>query len=227
MRVLVTGSSSGLGKCLVRNFLDIGCDTIGISRTKSEETDYICNFESNENIKTTLSKALMGLDKIDYLFLNAGTLGNIAKAASIDNDDLMNVFQINLFANKVILDTIINSHVSVNNVILISSGASLKAYDGWLSYCLTKASLNQLGRCYAIENSDIRFISLAPGIIQTKMQDQIIESSSELFSSISKFKELYGKNPTPDAIAKKIIENLDRLEALDSGSYFDLRSIDD
>ena len=227
MRVLITGSSSGLGKHLVRNFLDIGCNTIGISRSKSEETDYVCNFKSSESIRETLNVALRDVDKIDYLFLNAGTLGTIEKAAKVCNEELATVFQVNLFANKLILDTIINSPIRLNKVILISSGASLKAYDGWLSYCLTKAALNQLARCYAIENSDIKFISLAPGIIQTKMQDQIIKSSSEVFSSISKFKDLYGKNPTPNAIAKKIIKNLDNLDSLDSGSYFDLRSIDD
>ena len=227
MKAVITGTSSGLGKSLVTAFKRVGYETIGISRSKSPETDYLCNFQSNEQIKQTFEKLLSDTKSIDYLILNAGILGTIEKASKINNLELAETFQVNLFSNKLMLDLIINSNTELKNVILISSGASLKAYDGWLSYCLTKSCINQLSRCYALENPSTKFLSLAPGIIQTKMQDQIIKNSELLFSSISKFKSLYNKNPTPDFIANKIVNNLHALRQLESGDYFDLRSIDD
>jgi NAD(P)-dependent dehydrogenase (short-subunit alcohol dehydrogenase family) len=229
MKVIITGTSSGLGKSLAKKFSELGHETIGISRSNSKETNYICDFSSDENIKNTfieLASNNLG-QSIDYLFLNAGILGDIEKAAKIKNKNLQESLQINLFANKLIIDTFLNFEIEVKNIIAISSGASIKAYDGWLSYCLSKAALNQLIRCYAIENTNINFLSLAPGIIQTKMQDQIIKNPSEKFSSIKKFKDLYGKNPSSKEIANKIIKNLDVLTNQKSGSFFDLRDIND
>jgi len=229
MKVIITGTSSGLGKSLVNQFLELGHETIGISRSKSKETNYICDFNSDENIKNTFNQIVVdNFDKpIDYLFLNAGILGDIEKATKIKNKNLQEALQVNLFANKLIIDIFLNSEIEVKNIIAISSGASIKAYDGWLSYCLSKAALNQLIRCYAIENTNINFLSLAPGIIQTKMQDQIVKNPTAKFSSIKKFKDLYGKNPSSKEIADKIIKNLDMLADQKSGSFFDLRDIND
>lgn len=227
MTVIITGTSSGLGRSLVHSFNKKGYETIGISRSKTPETDYICDFRSDEEITKTFKQVLLDIDKIDYLVLNAGILGEIKKATKIDNADLLNVFQVNLFSNKKILDLVLNSSVELKRVIFISSGASIKAYDGWLSYCLTKGALNNLASCYAMENSGTHFLSLAPGVIQTKMQDVIVKNSEQKFSSILKFKNLYGKNPTPDIVANKIVDNLSTLSAIESGAYFDLRDIND
>jgi|ETNvirenome_6_85_1030632.scaffolds.fasta_scaffold02854_3 benzil reductase ((S)-benzoin forming) len=229
MKVIITGTSSGLGKALANQFVELGHETIGISRSNSKETKYVCDLSEDRNIKNTLSKITTEYanKSIEYLFLNAGVLGDIKKASKVENKELQEALQVNLFANKLIIDTFLNSKVKVKNIIMISSGASIKAYDGWLSYCLSKAALNQLARCYAIENTDINFLSLAPGIIQTKMQDKIIEYSTEKFSSIKKFKDLYGKNPSPEEIANKVIRSLGTLNKQKSGSFFDLRSIDD
>jgi NAD(P)-dependent dehydrogenase (short-subunit alcohol dehydrogenase family) len=227
MVVLVTGTSSGLGCSLVKQFKKLGHKTIGVSKSKSPETDHVCNLLFENDINKTFKNIIANNDRIDYLILNAGILGKIKKAKYITNTELNNVFKVNLFSNKLILDLVLNSQIQIKNVIFISSGASLKAYDGWLSYCLTKASLNQLSKCYAIENKEIKFISLAPGIIQTKMQDEIIANSEDSFTSISKFKDLYGKNPSPDFIANKIVNNLEIINNIKSGEYFDLRTIDD
>ena len=48
-----------------------------------------------------------------------------------------------------------------------------------------------------------------------------------LESSILKFKNLYGKNPTPDIVANKIVDNLSTLSTIESGTYFDLRDVND
>ena len=111
MTVIITGTSSGLGRSLVHSFSKKGYETIGISRSKTPETDYVCDFRSDDEIIKTFKQVLLGIDKIDYLVLNAGTLGEIKKAAKIDNADLLNVFQVNLFSSKKILDLVMNSSV--------------------------------------------------------------------------------------------------------------------
>lgn len=223
MNIVITGSSSGLGKSLYKRFKNLGHKVIGVSRTASETTDSQCNLLKISEINQTFNRLFDEINTVDYLFLNAGDLGRIDKANNIGQEELIASLQINVLANKEILDCVINRKITVKNVIAISSGASNKAYDGWLGYCLSKAALNQLIKCYAIENKEIYFLSLAPGIMQTKMQDVIVQSDPLRFSSIEKFKKLYGKNETPDDVSDKIIKNLDLLSNLESGQFFDLR----
>ena len=227
MKILVTGTSSGLGQQVVKVFRDFGHKTVGLSRSGSEETDYVCDFSDPEELERALETLCKEHHAFDCIFLNAGILGKICKATEISQEELQNVFQINLFSNKQIIDHLVISQVKIGTVLAISSGASLKAYDGWLSYCLTKASLNQMIRCYAVENENIKFLSIAPGVIQTKMQDQIVKNCSKTFSSIDKFKSLYGNIPTPKEVAEKMYVNLGFLKSLKSGDYYDLREIND
>jgi len=227
MKIVITGSSAGLGKSLYQKFKSNGHDVVGISRSESSTTDLLCDLSRLEEVNFTFNSVSKENDVIDYLFLNAGVLGKINKANEINQSDLIDALQINVLSNKAILDTLINHKVTIKNVIAISSGASNKAYDGWLMYCLSKSALNQLISCYAIENKDIHFLSLAPGIMQTKMQDLIVKYDSNKFSSIEKFKSLYGYNDTPDKIAHKIFMNLERFSSIESGRFFDLRDIRD
>ena len=227
MKVLITGTSSGLGKSLVNKFNELDIETIGISKSHSKETNHICNFLDIDKLSTTIEDILNNNNDIDYVFLNAGMLGRIEKANKINQQEINEVLQVNVFSNKIILDKIISKQTKIKNIILISSGASINVYDGWLLYCLTKSAANQMIKCYSIENKDIHFLCLAPGIIQTKMQDEIIKNDDIKFSSIKKFKQLYGSNNTPDLVASKVIKNLKMFSNLESGHYFDLRSLND
>ncbi len=52
-------------------------------------------------------------------------------------------------------------------IINISSGAAQNPYFGWAAYCTTKAGVNMLTKCIALEETDkkypVKVISFAPG----------------------------------------------------------------
>jgi NAD(P)-dependent dehydrogenase (short-subunit alcohol dehydrogenase family) len=225
-KVLITGSSSGLGLSLCDTFLKNGYEVFGISRSKTEReiTSSIVDFADKDRIKSTLSD-LVKNHSFEYVILNAGTIEPIKKAVDLSLEEFERSFQINVGASKQILDFLFKNGNLVKNVIGISSGASNKPYDGWLNYCVTKSAFRQLISCYAIENEKSHFVSVAPGIIKTKMQDYILSKDATKFKSLLKFHNLYDTLEGPNEISEKIFDNLELFASLDSGSFVDLRNI--
>lgn len=226
MNYLITGTSSGLGKSLASNLYAQGHNIWGISRSDSPSLNKSvkCDFSHLESIEESLANLELPT-QIDCVILNAGILGNLDKQEALSHYDYQRVFNINFFANKIIMDFLLDNH-KVNLVLAVSSGAANKGYYGWGPYCCSKAAFKQLIECYSIENPEIHFLNIAPGLIKTKMQDEIIQTSSEKIPSLSKFHAAYNSMCTPDAVAKKLLDNLDGLiDNNNSGAFTDLRDI--
>ena len=70
MRILITGTSQGIGLAVANYFLDKGFEVIGIDRLPSKITNsHYKHFEVNVVNKDDLPR----FNDIDYLFINAGT----------------------------------------------------------------------------------------------------------------------------------------------------------
>jgi len=225
--VLITGTSSGLGEALARQFLQNDYNVYGISRsptgielTKSE----ICDFSALDTIGAHLEKLIDGVDCFDYVFLNAGILGDLKPVSQITIDEYQNALNVNVWSNKVLLDYVL-SKCRLNNVIAISSGAAMKTYFGWSLYCCSKAAFKQLISSYEDEHKTVNFVSLAPGLVKSKMQDKIYGYDESQIPSVKKFKEAYDNMPTPDECAQKIVRNLDEIYTKKENGFFDLRSL--
>lgn len=56
-------------------------------------------------------------------------------------------------------------------VILVSSGASVGAYQAWGMYSLAKAGINSLARTFAAEEKDsnVLFLSIRPGVVDVSL----------------------------------------------------------
>jgi NADP-dependent 3-hydroxy acid dehydrogenase YdfG len=223
--VLITGTSSGLGFALATIFKNNGYNVYGLSRSKTnlDITQKKCDFNNLDNINEILS-TFLGDIPFDYVFLNAGMLGVIDNLDKITIDDFKEIYYVNVLSNKLILD-----YLLVNNkpktVIGISSGAALKTYYGWSLYCTSKSAFKQLISSYSDEFTDTKFVNLAPGIIKTKMQDDIKSVSAERIPSVKKFHDMYENMDTPEMVAKEIIKKLPIIENTISGDYIDMRNL--
>ena len=175
-------------------------------------------------ISIALNK-LIDVTTFDLVILNAGILGDISKTNNLRVDQFQDIFTVNVLANKVIIDWLLNHNIDIKNIIGISTGAALKTYYGWSLYCTSKAAFKQLISSYAQETPDIHFISLAPGIIKTKMQKKIFLNKNDI-DSLKKFKKLYinDKMDYPDTVATKIINYLNSRKEKKK-NYVDLRNI--
>ena len=225
--ILITGCSSGLGLALTNYYLEKGFKVYGISRSKPDisNTNFIHkSFDLSDisEIKNQLSDFIKDINELDAVFLNAGMLEKIKILEELSIQELNEVYNLNVYANKELLDILMN--IKVKNILLISSGASKTGYKGWGSYSLSKAGVNMLVNLYSNEMINTKIIALAPGVVKTPMTDYIrFELDEDIFPSVKKLNN--GIVQTPEETAQKIFELAQNLDDFASGSYGDIRDI--
>jgi NAD(P)-dependent dehydrogenase (short-subunit alcohol dehydrogenase family) len=236
MNVLITGNSSGLGLGLTEVLLARDAIVWGMSRRgcplSDDEGLHDRRFDlSNLNtLPEALERLLADCMRLDLVVLNAGILGRIHEISETDVHDLEHMMRVNVWSNKVILDWIIENRLPVDQVIAISSGAAVNMHYGWGGYSLSKSLLNDLIRLYAHEMPDTHLSALAPGLVDTAMQDYLCgEVDSEEFPSVQKLKDARGTEAMPDPrkAAEQVLDVLDTLRKGDSGRFVDIREIVD
>ena len=225
--ILITGCSSGLGLALTNYYLEKGFKVYGISRNKPEiqNQNFIhISFDLSKilEIKTSLTTILKEIKNLDLVFLNAGMLGKIKILQELSIEEMQEVYSLNVYANKELLDILMQ--IDVKNIFIISSGASKTGYKGWGSYSLSKAGVNMLVNLYSNEMFNTKIIALAPGVIKTPMTDYIrFELDENIFTSAKKLNE--GLVQTAFETAIKIDAFINRINEFETGSYVDIRQI--
>ena len=67
---------------------------------------------------------------LDLVVLNAGVLGDIRELHDTPMEDVRRVMDINLWANKTVMDWLYNSSISIGPVVFMSSGVAVNANTG-------------------------------------------------------------------------------------------------
>ena len=164
----------------------------------------------------------MDIKEINTVFLNAGMLGKIKILSELSIEELNEVYALNVYANKELLDILMN--LKVKNILVISSGASKNGYKGWGSYSLSKAGVNMLVNLYSNEMIDTKILAVAPGVIKTPMTDYIrFELDENIFPSVKKLN--LGVVQTPEETALKMDNLINNIAQFESGTYVDIREI--
>ncbi len=225
--ILITGIGSGLGEALARAYLEKGDAVYAIGRHFHQELDHSPHFfffpydlSQTFTIKAEIEPFIRN-HSFDLVILNAGMLGKIETLQQTDLDEIKAVMELNVWANKELID-LLAGHADVKQVVGISSGAAVSGSKGWSAYALSKAALNMLLKLYAKELPGIHFTALAPGVIDTPMVQHIItEVDERRFPSAKRLKE--GEIQSPHNAALRLIATFDRLLAYESGSFLDVR----
>jgi benzil reductase ((S)-benzoin forming) len=229
---IVTGSSKGIGAALVKQLLkDPGNSVIGIARSQKSLSDP--RFTA---LSLDLSDYKGILDHLEQIFPvgdfqeivlvnNAGWIGEIQHLGKMAPEGIYRIFMLNTIAPTVLINAFIKTYGNqkgVNRMIVnISSGAAKKAIDGWSCYSASKAAVNMLSEAAAAEakldGTGIRIFAVAPGVVDTAMQQDIRSADAVSFSSLSRFVELKEKQQlsSPSFAAGKIIELIQNAEKFD------------
>ena len=235
--ILITGISSGIGKALCLEYLRRGARVYAIGRSDLEPADvperpnFIAQDLSQlEAIPAALDKLLCGVPTLDRVILNAGVLGPIRDLRDTPMHQLRAVMDLNTWANKAIVDSLVSLGVEFKQVIGISSGAAVSGNRGWNSYSLSKAAFLMLLRLYAAELPATHFCSLAPGLVDTAMQDYLCGLDREhaiRFPSVARIQGARGtiNMPDPDELAPRLIAAFDTVRDQPSGAFIDIRKM--
>jgi len=232
---LITGISSGLGMGMAEVLLERGFRVFGASRRgagplagrghlRAVELD-LTDFDA---VPAALGDLLAGVDRLEWVLLNAGALGELQDMAEVGIADLRRLMEINTWANKVVLDALFAAGLVVDQVVAISSGAAVNASRGWAGYTISKAALNALIKLYAAERPETHFCALAPGLIDTAMQDYLCGlNPSKRYPSLARIQAARGTStmPQPRQAAERVIACFARLRTLPSGTFTDIRKL--
>jgi NAD(P)-dependent dehydrogenase (short-subunit alcohol dehydrogenase family) len=144
-------------------------------------------------------------------------------------DEMLRVMDVNVWANKPILDTIFAGGRRVDQVIAISSGAAVSGSRGWNGYAISKAALNMLVKLYASERPETHFSALAPGLADTAMQESMRALAPDpRFATVERLRMAAGtpEMPTPEALAPRLARAIEAVRSVKSGAFTDLRDLD-
>ena len=235
MKVLITGTSSGIGNGLAKEYLAQGSKVYGISRRKPVDLEknpayhhLSLDLTDYESVRAEVPGFLDGVDDLDIVVLNAGVLGQIHFAKEVALEEMKRVMEVNVWSNKVLLDILLSEVKEIKQVVGMSSKASLRCTPGWGPYSMSKAGLNMLMNVYAKEHTDTHFISFAPGLVDSEIQEEIWNiKDADKYPSAKRIQGVRYTDEMPDAdtAAPKLIEGMRKALEYESGGFVDVRDM--
>ncbi len=238
--LILTGHSKGIGRAILDTYLQKDkFEIIAISRTKlglnnPKLTEISIDFGELDVLENELSNLFPSGDFSEIILINnAGSIGEIKPVGSLQVKKMRTQINVNLLAPMYLTNAFLSTYKqsAARKIICnISSGAASKPMEGWAGYCSTKAAIAMFTMVAAKENTDsqFRFFSVAPGIIDTEMQDEIRQADRLDFPQIDRFKN-YKENgdlSSPESVAAKIsylLENESKFqEVIQDVRNFDL-----
>lgn len=234
--VWISGASGGIGRALVATVPWPQARVIGISRHGA--SDGIEHLQADLSDPTSWARvarcfhnAVAEFDGGRIVFVQAaGSVDPIGYAGSVDTQRYVENVLLNGASAQVLGHLFIEAVRDVDaprHLMMITSGAAKTVYPGWSSYGAAKAAVDQWVRDVGAEQGEngVQVLSVAPGTVNTSMQEQLRATTEAEFPQRQKFVDLFdeGKLSDPDQVARRMWRLVD--EQYDNGSVLDLRQL--
>lgn len=221
----ITGASQGIGKAIAEQALLLNDSIVyGFSRTctinhKNYKHTSVDLSQVEEVMKITFAKH--GDSNKVVLINNAGIIGEVKPIGELTNESIVKVFNLNTICPVILTNKFVQCYRNSDAqmvIINISSGAGRHSIESWGSYCASKAAIDMFSQVQQSEggfdNRNLRAFSIAPGIVDTHMQQQIRNTDPKDFPHLEKFigYKTKGQLTSTEVVAKKILEVVDKPE---------------
>lgn len=190
MNILLTGSSTGIGRALAERLLSRGHHVWGLAR--SDQSDFAashpnfhhtrCDVSDYSAVAAAASAYAAAWPQLDAVICAAGLQGEIAPALTADPLKWSATIRANLdgtyFALRAFASLLVQPApaASRKKIICFSGGGATKARVNFSAYGVAKTALVRLVETIAEENRDqpLDINALAPGAINTRLTDEIL-----------------------------------------------------
>ncbi len=218
-RAIVTGGTRGIGKAIVKELVNNGCNVVFTYFSSDESAHSLEKELSNDSVKVfgfkadassfaaadeTVKFTIEKLGGVDILVNNAGITKDTLMLRMSENDfdlvinsNLKSVFNY----TKAILKPMIAQRFG--KIVNISSVVGIVGNPGQANYVASKAGVIGLTKSNAKElaSRNINVNAVAPGFIETDMTDKMNDQQKEAILSNVPIKRL-GK---PEDVAKTVL----------------------
>jgi len=216
---IVTGATSGIGRAVALRFSEGGANVVAIGRNqkaldrlKDEITNLLvikADVTNPEEMQGAVAHTIDTLGHLNVLVNAAGHIssGTIETTSLAAWDAMMNV---NLRAAFNLMQ-IASPHLieSRGNNVNISSVTGLRSFPGVLAYCVSKAGVDHLTRCAAIEMAPlgVRVNAVNPGVTVTNLHRRGGMNETQYTAFLDRAKETHpiGRPGDPDEVASLIV----------------------
>lgn len=229
--IVITGTTSGIGNLLVKEFIKQGCLVFaGYRNTKLKKglaniSENVIPFRIDMSKDWTVSDAAKFIsertDKIDIL-INAAGCVTAGAMECLNVNKIREQFEVNTFSHLQFTQGLF-SRLQGGKIINISSTSSFGIYPFIAPYSASKRALDVLFNSLALEcKSDIKIISIKPGIIKTPLWEKSIEENKDVLGDNIKYQKEFNfmvENARNSAIkgldAQTIIDLIVKIDKLE------------
>lgn len=220
---VVTGATSGIGRACALAFANEGANVACVGRKEetlenvaqeirnagAEALPIRADLTRDREAERVIAEAVNGFSGIDVLVNAAGFLstGTIESTSLEAWDEMMNVnvravFQLMQHALPSLIDR-------RGNIVNVSSVTGLRSFPGVLAYCVSKAAVDQLTRCSALELAakGVRVNAVNPGVVVTEIHKRggMNAEAYAAFLEHSKSTHPLGRTGRPEEIAALVL----------------------
>ena len=220
---IITGATSGIGRATALRFAEAGARLAIVGRNREalaevareikerggEVIEISSDVTIEEDVARFVAETIERFERLNVLVNAAGAIvsGTIEQATLTDWDAMMNV---NLRAVFHLMQLAVPHLVETGgNVVNVSSVNGLRAFSGVLAYCVSKAAVDQLTRCAALELAakGVRVNAVNPGVVRTEIHRRggMNEETYETFLEHSKGTHPLGRVGDPCEVAELIL----------------------
>jgi NAD(P)-dependent dehydrogenase (short-subunit alcohol dehydrogenase family) len=221
-QVIITGASSGIGRAAALRFGAAGAGVLAVGRQAQALADVVEEIEraggrafalvadvtAADAPGTIVHTALERFGGITTLVNAAGIIGSGTVETTTD-DEWDAMLDINARAPfRLMRAAAAELEQSRGSIVNVSSVTGLRAFPGVLAYCVSKAAVDQLTRCAALELAPkrIRVNAVNPGVVISNLHRRsgMQEDAYAAFLERSKTTHPLGRPGEPSEIADLI-----------------------
>jgi NAD(P)-dependent dehydrogenase (short-subunit alcohol dehydrogenase family) len=197
---MITGASQGLGRAIAQAFVEAGASVILCARSPDALANARGELESlaradqkvlavpldvsnRGEVERVVAEALRTCPRIHALVNNAGVYGPLGPIEDVDWDDWVRAVAINLQGSVLPCRALLPHFRSqrYGKIIQLSGGGATSPLPNMSAYAASKAAVVRFAETLAeeVRGYGIDVNSIAPGVLNTRLLDQVVEAGPE------------------------------------------------